>query len=141
MATTPGASSELPGRLLDNLVSYLHQLYQVSGDRAVLHEAVELQRAALEATPTTSAKRPQRLNNLASYLSQLYQVSGDRAVLDEAVRLQRQAVDATPWTSTERSACLTNLAGRLADLYAATAMPGSWTKPSKSNAKPSLPLR
>jgi tetratricopeptide (TPR) repeat protein len=110
-----GLHPVLLARTLDIASGVLAQGHAATGDRALLDEAITLQRQAVRAVRTTGA-----LNNLALRLADLYDVTGDWALLDEAITLQREVLHADPGAGPERPTILNNLAKYLSTLHHAT---------------------
>jgi tetratricopeptide (TPR) repeat protein len=83
-------------KVLNDLGLSLFHRFQVSGDAAVLDEAVEKIRAAVRATPADAPRRAGRLVNLAVLLQARYELTGAMTDLDAAVDAAQDAVEATP---------------------------------------------
>jgi tetratricopeptide (TPR) repeat protein len=112
----------MAAKVLDAVGWLLAMISTYTGERAVLDDAIEVTRRAVELTPPadTGLGLPVRLNNLAIHLGDLYTATGERAVLDEALEAARRAVRLTPPANTDLPAHLSTLANMLAGLYAAT---------------------
>ena len=83
-------------KVLNDLSLSLYQRFQITGDTAVLDEAVEKMRAAVRATSADIPRRAGRLVNLALLLRKRYELTSDMTDLDDAVDAIQDAVDATP---------------------------------------------
>ncbi|MGH3249846.1 MAG: CHAT domain-containing protein, partial [Trebonia sp.] len=100
---------------------HLARLYEVTGDRGLLEEAVTMARKLVRAMPASSPDRPTVLTNLAEHLARLSAATGgDRGLLEEATEVARDLVRTTPTSRLARHLALGYLENRLADLYMAT---------------------
>ncbi|MEV5427992.1 CHAT domain-containing protein [Streptomyces sp. NPDC052701] len=87
-----------PGRLpvLNNLSVALHRLYRARGGRALLDEAITVQRQVVALTPAGSPVRAGRLWNLAARLRLRYEREGRAEDLEEMLGVLRVALAADP---------------------------------------------
>ncbi|MFJ2266632.1 CHAT domain-containing protein [Streptomyces sp. NPDC087849] len=83
-------------KVLNDLGLSLYGRFQITGDAAVLDEAVEKVRAAVRATSADAPRRAGRLANLAVLLRARHELTGGMTDLDAAVGAAQEAVDATP---------------------------------------------
>ncbi|MFJ7325102.1 CHAT domain-containing protein [Streptomyces cyaneofuscatus] len=98
-------------KVLNDLGLSLFDRFRITGDAAVLDEAVEKVRAAVRTTPVDAPRLAGRLVNLASLLQTRYELTGAMTDLDAADDAAREAVAVTPEQDTERAGRLSLLAG------------------------------
>jgi len=93
------ASDGRPHRHLywHNLGYALQQLFERTGDTAVLAEMVQVCRKAVAAAPDTYRDRVEVLNNLVASLREAYEHTGDVALLVESVQLARDNASGADW--------------------------------------------
>ncbi len=101
----PGTTSgrDLATRVLNALGAALRRAWRESDDVALLREAVQVNRAAVDSHRGDAADRAGLLHTLANSLRSLSQHSGDPDTVEAAVSSARRAVELAPATSALRS--------------------------------------
>lgn len=114
-APAPDDDPEDPAgpKVLNDLGLSLYDRFGVTGDAAVLDEAIEKVRAAVRATAAGAPRLAGRLANLSVLLRSRHELTGDAEDLDEAVGAARAAVDATPGPDTSMAERQSQLAALL----------------------------
>jgi hypothetical protein len=103
-----------------NLALSLCTRYELTGDAALLDEAIELKREALSLRPPGHPDHAISCSNLASSLHTRYKQTGDVALLDEAIELEREALSLRPPGHLDRAISCSNLASSLHVRYKLT---------------------
>ncbi len=105
---------------LSNLSVAARQLFELTGDVAMLREAVGAGRSAVATMPPADPRSAVCLTNLGSALRSLFEQTDDMALLLEAVQAGRDAVAAAPEEHFAHGAALSNLAMILRGLFERT---------------------
>lgn len=103
--------TELP--LLHLLASLLDLCYETTHLATDLLNAIQVLEAAIEATPSTDARRPGMQHNLGVYHAANYTHTGDATDMTKAVLAAEAAVAATPAEHPHRATMCTSLAMHL----------------------------
>jgi tetratricopeptide (TPR) repeat protein len=109
---------------LSNLGIALQALFERTGELEALAEAVDLARAAVDATPEDHPDRAMYLGNLGNALQTLFERTERQDVLAEAVTVGLQAVEATPANHPDRAGRLNSLGNVLRTLFEHTGQQG-----------------
>jgi hypothetical protein len=96
-----------------NLAVSLKSSFNQTGNEALLYEAIELEREALQLRPVGHPDRPIICVDLAVSLQICFNQTGDEALLNEAIELGREALQQRPVSHPDRSTSCFNLAGSL----------------------------
>ena len=108
------------GRRLANVASILTNLYKKTQAPEDLEQAVNILRAAVEATPIEHVRRPKRLHSLALSLVKLYRHSKSEPHLIEAIETGREAVTAVSGNQVDQAAYLSDFGVMIWDRYQMT---------------------
>ena len=108
------------GRRLANVASKLTSLYKKTQKPEDLEQAVNILRAAVEATPIEHIRRPKRLHSLALSLGKLYRHSKSERHLMEAIETGREAVKAVSENQVDLAAYLSDFGTMIWDRYQTT---------------------
>lgn len=102
---------------LSNLAALLHRRSTVTGEFAVLTEAVEAAREGLRIGADAVAGHANHLSNLGAMMFAVWRRTERPAALEEAVDLHEAAVRATPDRHPDRPLLLGNLGGALVQAF------------------------
>ena len=105
---------------LSSLAIALTDLFRLTGDTALLEEAVLVSRTAVKATPSSDPGRAARLDRLGVNLRRLADRTGAIDQLREAVAVHREAISTATADDRSLPAYRSNLAGALRVLYTHT---------------------